>query len=145
MEKATFEFVGYKFSQVHINFEDSASNNLSIEVAPRGCYSEKSGEFRLTFELKAFDGEGRHERLNIVCNSVFRFSDNIHFDAIPSYFFPNSIAIVFPYVRAFISSLSVQAGLNPIILPTYNLSSLQTTLKNNTKVVDAEENTISNG
>lgn len=41
---------------------------------------------------------------------------------------------VIPYVRAFISSVSVQAGIPPIVLPTYNLSVLQEELKENTRV-----------
>ncbi|EXZ22215.1 pretranslocase subunit SecB family protein, partial [Bacteroides fragilis str. S13 L11] len=51
---------------------------------------------------------------------------------IPNFFYPNSIAILFPYVRAFVSTLTLQANIKPILLPTLNLSSLQDTLRENT-------------
>lgn len=50
----------------------------------------------------------------------------------PSYFYRNSIAIVFPYIRAFISTVTLQANIPPIILPTMNLTSLEIPLKQNT-------------
>ena len=47
-------------------------------------------------------------------------------------FISNSIAILFPYVRAFVSTLTLQANIKPILLPTLNLSSLQDILRENT-------------
>ncbi len=34
----------------------------------------------------------------------------------------NSPAIAFPYLRAFVSTFTTNAGVNPIVLPTYNFS-----------------------
>lgn len=51
-------------------------------------------------------------------------------------FYANSIAIVFPYIRAFISTVTLQANLvSPILLPTMNLTSLGERLMNNTKFI----------
>lgn len=70
--------------------------------------------------------------VEVNCFSEFIFSEQINLCDIPGFFYPNSIAIIFPYIRAFISTLSLQANMNPIILPTMNLTSLQEELKNNT-------------
>jgi len=54
-------------------------------------------------------------------HTVFQCSENITQDFLNSEFSKISApAIGFPYLRAFVSNLSVQAGLSPIILPSIN-------------------------
>lgn len=43
------------------------------------------------------------------------------------------MAILFPYIRAFVSTVTLQANVMPILLPTVNLSSLESRLRENTK------------
>ena len=66
---------------------------------------------------------------------VFGFTEPIELSEIPDFFYPNCMAIVFPYVRSFLSTLSLQANVPPIILPIINFSDLQGVLKRNTKEV----------
>lgn len=69
-------------------------------------------------------------QLNVLQTSDF---ENVSsFDEIPTYFYRNAIAIIFPYVRAFISTVTLQSNIPPVILPTMNLSSLESPLKENT-------------
>jgi len=51
---------------------------------------------------------------------------------IPDFFYKNSIAILFPYLRAYLSLVTTQANVPGIILPTYNLSGLEEELRSNT-------------
>lgn len=37
---------------------------------------------------------------------------------------PNALAIMFPYLRSLISTLTAQSGIAPFILPTFNIASL---------------------
>ncbi|MFU0833858.1 MAG: hypothetical protein ACFWUC_13105 [Oscillospiraceae bacterium] len=39
-------------------------------------------------------------------------------------YLPNAIAILFPYLRSFISTVTAQSGMPPFILPTYNILAL---------------------
>lgn len=55
---------------------------------------------------------------------------------IPNYFYANSLAIIFPYIRAFVSTITLQSNMHPIVLPTVNLMGLSEKLKRNTDVVD---------
>ena len=74
--------------------------------------------------------------VGVSCVASFSF-ENVHeLSDIPDYFYPNSIAILFPYIRAFVSTMSLQANIQPILLPTVNLIGLTDDLKNNTKVSD---------
>lgn len=47
-------------------------------------------------------------------------------------FYKNAPAIIFPYVRAYVTSLTVLSGIEAINIPTMNLSSIADDLKNNT-------------
>lgn len=50
----------------------------------------------------ATQGEDNKPIVRIVCTATFEFKEVLEIDAIPEYFYPNSLAIVFPYVRAFV-------------------------------------------
>lgn len=140
MEKAAFRFLGYKFTKVSLDFSDvNLEHELSIDISTSGVYVSNLGKFELKFIFTALNSQTGDEVVKIECISHFSFSSIIEYDAIPDYFYPNSIAIVFPYVRAFISSISVQAGIPPVILPTYNLSVLQEELRKNTCVTNNEK------
>ena len=52
------------------------------------------------------------------------------------YFYTNAPAILFPYIRAYISTLTNLSGYKPINLPTLNLTSLREELEKNTTEVE---------
>lgn len=135
MDQASFKFVNYKVVNFSFNSENIKGEDISIKLDPSGVFSVKERIFTLEFKFYAFNKEESYNKNFVYCamQADFKFSEDVvSFDSIPKYFFPNSIAIVFPYLRSFISSLTVQANLKPIILPTMNLSSLSQPLQQNT-------------
>ena len=64
--------------------------------------------------------------------SNFSFDSQIEITQLNKYFYMNAPAILFPYIRAYISTLSVLSGIEPITLPTLNLSGLGKELEKNT-------------
>ena len=70
--------------------------------------------------------------MRINCKGLFDFKNVETIEDIPDFFYKNSIAILFPYVRAYISLVTTQANVPGILLPTYNLSNLEEKLRNNT-------------
>lgn len=98
----------------------------------KGFYRASAGEFKLSFRYEAIDQSSSKGVVQVSCQAIFRFASNLDFDEIPEFFYQNSVAILFPYVRAFVSSLTLQANVTPIVLETLNLSSLKEELKNNT-------------
>lgn len=136
MKEATFSMVGYKFTNVELDF-NKEDNNLTLELKPKGVFFPEQGEYELIFDFYARSKDDIPDQkiiTHITCESIFRFTDVHAVENIPTYFYANSIAIIFPYVRAFISTVTLQANVNPIILPTLNLSSLKDELINNTIV-----------
>lgn len=139
MEKAVFSFDHYCFTKAIINFPKNANEqlNLSVKFTPKGEFIEGDSRFRLylnTIVSSEIDGS-ETVIVEVDSSSEFVFSGISKLSEIPVFFYPNSIAILFPYIRSFISTLSLQANFNPIILPTMNLTSLQEELKRNTKEI----------
>jgi preprotein translocase subunit SecB len=83
-------------------------------------------------ENKVFDIE-----IQSVAN--FDFSSEIESKKLNSFFYVNAPAILFPYIRAYISTLTTLSGLKPLILPTLNLSNLGKELEDNTIDFDDTE------
>lgn len=132
MEQATFTFKKYQIEKFSFNIENITNQKTSVKIDPSGEFISDENKFVLTFQFYAFDKELGFEKSFVECllNADFIFSDDIKsIEDIPTYFYANSIAIVFPYLRAFISSLTIQANINPVILPTMNLTSLSVPLK----------------
>ena len=84
----------------------------------------------------AHEGEDTEKAVfKINSTAIFKFSSAIQIEEIPSYFYRNAIAIVFPYIRAFISTLTLQANTRLLKLGLMNLSALEKPLKENTVVI----------
>ncbi|SEH72150.1 protein-export chaperone SecB [Epilithonimonas hominis] len=128
--KAAFSLENYYFSKVDINLENKKSNDIQISFAPSGKFIAESSSYELKFIFNALTNDSQF--IIIECIAKFNFENVNSFDEIPTYFYRNSIAIIFPYVRAFISTVTLQANIPPVVLPTMNLSSLEKPLRENT-------------
>ena len=132
---AKFSFNEYKFTNASINFGVlSETDSLTIEFKPSGEYNPNSGLFQLTMRFLAYVKTPNKLMIDLNCVADFQFSDSLEFEYIPTYFYSNSTAILYPYIRAFVSTLSLQANCNPIVLPTLNISSIAEELKERTVV-----------
>ncbi len=131
MEQAVFSLQNYSFDKVTLDFANIGSDTFRLDIRPRGVFVKEEKKYILTFEFLANDNMTDKNVMSVICNATFLFKDEISFDEIPTYFYANSIAIIFPYVRAFVSTVSLQSNRPAIVLPTMNLSSLQEELKNN--------------
>ena len=134
MEPARFSFKRYSFTEAHLSLTDIPNEcGISLNFHPTGVFHCNTRIFSLTLDFTA-SYEKEQENVNfakIVLNADFEFKDITSLGEVPDYFYPNSLAIVFPYIRAFISTLTLQANVRPIVLPTMNLSSLKLEFRNN--------------
>lgn len=134
MDKAAFSLEKYSFDKALIDFTISGDRELEINFKPSGIFKQQNENsvFELKFIFEAKSKDISKPFVTIECNSIFHFANKITFDEIPSFFYVNSIAIIFPYVRAFVSTVTLQSNHPPIILPTLNLSSLEQQLREKT-------------
>lgn len=134
-KKASFRFEKFKIP----NFSYSESINpsdLKIVFNPSGIYNQTKGEFNLTLEFIASENiENGNDVIAVVSISTFKFTENTPLIELPDFFYKNAIAIVFPYMRAFISTLTLQSNSGLLTLGLMNLTQLEQPLKENTKVI----------
>jgi preprotein translocase subunit SecB len=133
MENAAFRIDSYHFVKASLDFNISDDAMLDVEIHPHGVYHQQDSRYVLDFVVKVVCEESQTEVVNVNCRAVFIFREPLKFEEIPDYFYPNSLAIVFPYVRAFVSTITLQANIHPVMLPTLNLMGLTEKLRNNTR------------
>ena len=121
-KEVAFRLVNYKFTKATLNFDIPKDAEFVISFKPSGKFKEEEGTYALSFDT--------------IVNCKETDTIIVEVSCIPDFFYPNSLAILFPYIRAFVSTLSLQANSSPIILPTVNLMGLTEELRDNTSVVE---------
>jgi len=133
MQKAAFSLTKYQFPIVNIDLSNHQKGDLDVNFETKGVFSLEDSEYELTFNvfLSTVDNK-ENSFVRIQCNGIFKFEHVTSYEEIPDFFFRNCIAILFPYVRAYLSLVTSQANVPSIILPTLNLSNLEGDLRLNT-------------
>lgn len=136
MEKAAFKLENYHFTKASLDFNIPNDAELNISFNPKGVFYAKDARYDLVFDVTVECVETNTDVVKVSCEASFSFGNKVSIENIPDYFYPNSLAIVFPYVRAFVSTISLQANVQPVVLPTVNLMGLTEKLKEQTKIID---------
>ena len=129
---AAFSIVNYLFDKVNIDLENHQTDELDLSFETKGVFTEESKSFELIFTVQILNNQESKPFINVRCKGFFKFDNVNTFEEIPDFFYRNSIAILFPYVRAYLSLVTTQANVPGIILPTMNLSNLEDVLRKNT-------------
>lgn len=140
MNNVAFKFENYRFVKANLDLtalDDKHEMALDVAFNPKGEFVQEEALYKLhlSAQIKVRREDKEIEMASVECVAEFRFADKVTVDQIPDFFYPNCIAILFPYIRAFVSTLTLQANIMPIVLPTMNLTSLKDKLKINTAVV----------
>lgn len=132
MQSASFQLSNYQFTEVNLNTLFIRNNDINVSFDVNGKFSTKTNDFELKFKVSANSESEEAKFITVMCVANFSFQNLETFEDIPDFFYQNAIAILFPYVRAYISIITSQANLKAVILPTLNLSELSIPLKKNT-------------
>lgn len=122
-QTAKFRFLNYQIhsSSINIHNAESADKDLQIDIKKSNKEEETNNLYSLFFEIIIKDKNGSLD-IYINIEGKFEFNQDLADSEKESFFNINAPAILFPYVRAYISTLTSLSGINPIILPTINLS-----------------------
>lgn len=133
IQKPAFQFQTYIFNNILLSFQKQPPQEMSVNFEPSGVFNIEQKTFDLTLTFFAFDKENTENPfIKINCIGTFKFEEVDVIADIPSFFWKNAVAIMFPYIRGFISSITALANIQPLILPTYNLGELEAPLRENT-------------
>ena len=132
--EVAFKLDTYRFQKASLNFDIPNKAELSINFMPSGKFYKKENRYELSFDVLVTCKDTDSTVISVSCIASFIFTSEVTFNDIPDFFYPNSLAILFPYIRAFVSTISLQANVSPIILPTVNLMGLTGKLRKNTSI-----------
>jgi preprotein translocase subunit SecB len=130
-----FQFKGYRINRSLIELDENSNfENLKISFAVSGLVKRVENLFILNLSVKIKNDESNLKiEVDTIANFLFEKVENI--DDISSFFYNNSSAILFPYIRAYISTLTNLSGNRSITLPTMNLTNLADELRANTTII----------
>jgi preprotein translocase subunit SecB len=136
MEQASFKISNYTFTKTILDFSYHNEEELEISFAVSGTFKKSSSEYELKFTFSGLSTGFETPFVTVDCVGTFKFKNVSNLAEVPTYFFRNSIALLFPYIRAYISIITVQSNNRPLVLPTLNLSSLEEPLRKNSTEID---------
>lgn len=136
-KKSQFQFKNFhiKHSSIDIG-EGDASDEFSIRFEPKGEIYKDESIFQLHLKIEIYD-KSKVIKIKVYSIAYFYFDEDINKDLLNNYFYVNAPAILFPYLRAYISTLTNLSGSRPVTLPTLNLTSLKEELELNTSEVNS--------
>lgn len=130
-----FQFKGYRVSRSLIELnENSNLDNLKIGFRVSGEVYQKNNVFNLNLLVSITNNEN-DLKIEVEAIGKYTFDNFDEAKVTNNFFYVNSSAILFPYIRAYISTLTNLSGNRSVTLPTMNLTTLAEDLKSNTKIV----------
>jgi preprotein translocase subunit SecB len=129
---ASFKFEGFKIVKSIFEMNESENEQIfSLEFKPKGLIDKENSKFELEFGV-LIEEKNNKFKAEITAVGKYSFDSEIQEGLLDNFFYQNATAILFPYIRAYITTLTSLSGIAPIILPTLNLSNLGPELKRNT-------------
>lgn len=136
-QRAQFRFVQYRIEEANFRIDGSKvdqDNDMSVNLgAAVECDNEK-GTSAVTLEAN-ISNHGESFRSFVKLTGNFE-SANTKEDELLKFSAYNGIAILFPYLRAYVTTMTAQAGIQPIIIPTLNLQKMGDDIVNGKKKED---------
>jgi preprotein translocase subunit SecB len=132
MEESKFQFKGFVITRsLFERNENELSKKVSLGFSPKGVYNKKDSSFQLTLGV-AISNENASFKIELEAVADYLFETEYESEDISNFFYINAPALLFPYIRAYISTLTNLSGLMPINLPTLNMTRVGEDLKANT-------------
>ena len=117
-----FRFKSFRIINSSIKINDDNLNNveLSIDLKQEGNVLNNN-TYESILDVYVFN-ESKTLEVKVKLRGEFEFDNQLDENQKAKFFEINAPAILFPYLRAYISSITGLSGISPIILPTINLS-----------------------
>lgn len=123
-EKSKFKFEGYKISHSELNLSESPSDCTKFSIGIKAKANVKDNHFYLKLDTTVAN-EDNSVFANVIMTGEFIFDKDISKDMLGGLFCANAPAIMFPYIRSYISTLTALSGSDTVIVPTLTMSSLR--------------------
>lgn len=110
----------FAIHQINLELEiDESIEGIDVDFKPQFSFvddDQLSGVIDLRFYLK-----NREYKIEGICSGLFSFDEKLGEEEKRQLLSANGTAILFPHLRASISSITQAANLNTLIIPTINI------------------------
>jgi preprotein translocase subunit SecB len=127
-KKSSFQFLGYKVVKSLIEINGVGSKDLELQFEPKGILNNTNDIFTLEMKIQIFDMD-KNINIEVIFESEYKVGERD--DNLNGFLLSSAPAILFPYIRAYITALTALSGIPSIVLPTMNLSGLEGKLAEN--------------
>lgn len=132
MKESHFQFKGFKINRSLIERNDNeVSKKVSLGFKPEGTIDKEKGIFLLVLGVKIKDATNSFN-IEIEAVAEYNFKEDVSIEILNNFFYINAPALLFPYIRAYISTLTNLSGFEPINLPTLDMTKLGEELRQKT-------------
>lgn len=133
--EASFRFKGMEVIDSRITVHAPGQYHFNIAFEPSGVFDKNQNTFTLYLNTKITEKEERI-LIEVSTRSVFEYSETDDTNMLMEYFTGNAPAIVFPYIRSYISALTALSGMQTITMPTLNMSAISKTIAEHIRVIE---------
>jgi len=123
-----FRFKGYKITHSELNISGEQSENTEYSIGINAKGKAETDNFILTLDVSISSNDNSIDA-NVVVEGTFNFNKEISKEILNSLFCANAPAIMFPYVRAYISTLTALSGVDTVVIPTLAMTPLGEEIK----------------
>lgn len=139
-EKSTFQFMDHLITKsVFVRRGGKTSEDFDTEITASGIINEEEKIFQLSLGIELTDPEDNF-LITVEAIGFFKFSGELKL--IEKFLFLNAPAILFPYLRAYIASVTALSGLDTITIPTMNLTSMKEDLQENVSYIPTDKERV---
>ena len=120
---AKFRFLRYNIIKSSIEIDDNkvVNEDLTVEFSQEGAECIENNLYKHTLGVDIMD-KNNVMRIKVVVIGLFEFDRDVDEKLKSTFFNSSAPAILFPYVRAYVTTLTGLSGVYPVILPTLNLA-----------------------
>lgn len=126
MSTSDFKFLGYIVPEVSLEIKDPffvapiQKNEINVDIQ-HNFIKENNRFVEVVLRIKIRNTEESF-RIALTMKGGFEASKEMSDEMFKQLYSINAPAVLFPYVRAYVSTLTAQAGVPPIILPLLNFT-----------------------
>lgn len=118
--QARFQFAGYLIDQCSISLTgNSIGDEMEFGIDPKGEFDKEQSRFTLTMLVTIGDKE-RNLDLSLRIRGFFSY-ETTDMKELRTFIGVSAPALLFPYIRAYVSNITALSGMQPIIMPTLNM------------------------
>jgi preprotein translocase subunit SecB len=140
LKQSPFSFKQFHIDEFSIRREPNDEGEPDYQFEPSGLINEGDRTFLLSIDLTVKDSNGAYN-IDCKCFGFFTFNVKEGEDlVVDDFFYLNAPAIMFPYIRAYISSVTALSGLATVNLPLLNFPKIiGQDLRDNTQTINLTE------